>query len=156
MCCSVSQCVAMCCSALQSVSENPLFLPIPWCVAKCFIEISLCNTLLCVAKRFREISLPSVQTQVLHKTMSVLVCAFACVRVCVCVPSPCPLADYAPPPLHYAQTYGYSVHARSCVRVNSRACCSVLQRFAVCCSVLQCVAARTSVLQYYGYSTHTR
>jgi len=125
MCVAVSygvmQCVAVCCSVLQSMwrPSRMKHSSVLQCVLQCVLQDLLqcvavcCSVLQCVVIYLAPLS---------HEIQQcVAVCCKVCYRVCCTV---------------------------YCSVLQSVAvCCSVMQYFAVCCSVLQCVAVCCSVLQ---------
>ena len=157
VCCSVLQCVAVCCIVLQYVLQ---------CVAEC------CSVLVFWA----EILLQCCQLDN-HRPIYMYVCVYVyavsygvlqCVAMCwIVYPAEIRLRC-CQPTKHYTQhtathcntlqhtathcnTQHY-IHTCMCIRIRSvlqcvTVCCSVLQCVAVCCSVLQCVAVCCSVLQ---------
>jgi len=144
VCCSVLQCVAVCCSVLQWKSRTKCAVccsVLQWkSQTKCAV---CCSVLLFVPVRHIYI----------HIRVCVAVCVLQCVAVCYsvlqCV-AVCCSETYIYPYIHA------HIHTLVHIEKMSRECSkisdemrSVLQRVAVCCSVLQCVAVCCSVLQWH-------
>jgi len=129
-CCSVLQCVAVCCSVLRIPRSllplvSPLF--VLQCVAAC------CSALQCVAVRCRALPCVAVCCSVLQY---VAVCQGFPAHFCPWyLPCSCSMCCSV---LHCVAV---CCSAIPCVAVRY----SVLQCVAVCCSVLQCVAVCCSV-----------
>ena len=147
MCCSVLQCVALCCSVLYEHACRSALVPrgCVWCsvmqrVAACcilrrhtrefshvqegFICCSFCSVLQCVAV-----------------CCSVLQCVAVCCSVLQCVANCCSVLQSVAVIMVSTGDASYETI------LNTLQVCVSVERVAVYCSVLQCVAACCSVLR---------
>ena len=129
MCCSVLQCVTVCCSA----DKDPCVLTVFWARSAATERCSMrrechqyipvcCSVLQCVAVCYSVLQCAAV-------CCSVLQCFAVCCRVLQCLPRKCCMRK----------------ECRHCIALH----CCVLWCDSVCSSVLQCITVRCSVLQRY-------
>jgi len=148
--CSVLQCVAVCCSAMQYVALGYYVLP---CVAvRCScsagqfymrhvgslrmilqLEAVYCSVLQCIAVYCSVLQCVAVCCDVLY-----LVAMHCSVLQCGAVHSSCSAGAV----LHMSRIWEYA----SAIATGSSQHCSVLQCVALCCTLLQCIAVRCRVL----------
>ena len=154
------QCVAVCCSVLQSAPHalhyqqcrleyDQLSCSVLQCVAMCCNVLQCvtvcCRVLQCVtsshARDARAATPPRIYAVCCGVCYSVLHCVAVCCGVCysvlqcVAIAVPYAASKAAPPGV-----------CKSCLLQCFTMCCNVLQSFARCCSVLWCVAVCCNVL----------
>jgi len=127
VCCSVLQCVAVCCSVPLSVSFCIVF----HATKDAHHTLSFCSVFLGLLSVFLHVLRVCV-LQCVAVCCSVLQCVAACCSVLQCVAVRCSL--------FLGLLSVFLQVLRVCVLQCVAMCCSVLQCVAACCSVLQCVA----------------